>query len=157
MANLNNLGLLARDRGDYRQADVLFAQVVEADRKILGPQHIQVGRSLNNWAESVRRSGDPRRAEKLLRESVAIHAKSLSPTHWQTVSTESLLGRCLIDQLRFAEAERLLLNAHTWLEREFGATHTRATIVAERIVELYEAWRKQAQAAQWRAKLRPPA
>ena len=38
-ANLSNLGQLARDRGDYPQAYALFAQVVAADRKILGPGH----------------------------------------------------------------------------------------------------------------------
>jgi non-specific serine/threonine protein kinase/serine/threonine-protein kinase len=156
-ANLSNLGLVARDRGNYREADVLFAEVIEADRRILGPQHVQVGRSLNNWAESVRRSGDPVRAEKLLRESVAIHATALSPTHWQTVSTESLLARSLVEQRRFLEAERLLLNAHAVLVKEFGAAHVRTTTVAERIVELYDAWKRTDQASEWRAKARPSA
>jgi non-specific serine/threonine protein kinase/serine/threonine-protein kinase len=158
VANLSNLGLLARDRGDYREADGLFQQVIAADRKIFGPDHIQVGRALNNWAESVRRSGDPRRAEQLLRESVAIHAKALSPTHWQTATTRSLLARCLIEQGRFPEAERLIEDAYDILAREFGASHTRTTAVAQRAVELYDAWKRPERAAEWRTRLaRPPA
>jgi tetratricopeptide (TPR) repeat protein len=152
-ANLSNLGLLARDRGDYRQADILFAQVVAADKRVLGPAHIQVGRALNNWAESVRRSGDPRRAESLLRESIAIHAAALSPTHWQTASTRSLLAQCLIAEQRFAEAERLLLEAYATISREFGVAHARTKTVAERTVELYDAWKRPTEAGEWRTKL----
>jgi non-specific serine/threonine protein kinase/serine/threonine-protein kinase len=152
-ANLSNLGLLTRDRGDYRQADILFAQVVAADKRVLGPAHIQVGRALNNWAESVRRSGDPRRAEKLLRESIAIHAAALSPAHWQTAVTRSLLAQCLIAERRFAEAERLLLDAYATISREFGVTHARTKAIAERMVELYDAWKRPTEAAEWRTKL----
>jgi tetratricopeptide (TPR) repeat protein len=154
IANLSNLGLLARDRGNYKEADSLFEQVIAADRKIYGSDHIQVGRALNNWAESVRRSGDAARAEGLFRESIVIHSRALSATHWQTASTKSLLARCLVDQRRFAEAERLLLDAHAALTREFGPTHVRTTTVAERVVELYEAWKKSSQANEWRTKLR---
>jgi hypothetical protein len=64
---------------------------------------------------------------------------------------------CLVDQGRFAEAERLLLNAHARLEREFGAAHTRATTVASRLVELYVAWKRPEQAAEWRGKAQPAA
>jgi hypothetical protein len=42
------------------------------------------------------------------------------------------------------------------LEKEFGPAHTRVTTVAERIVELYDAWKRPAQAAEWRAKPRAP-
>jgi non-specific serine/threonine protein kinase/serine/threonine-protein kinase len=156
-ANLSNLGLLARDRGDYRRADELFAQVVDQDRRILGPGHVLVGRALSNWAESVLRSGDSARAETLSRESVAILAKALSPAHWQTLTAESLLALCLVDQRRFAEAEPLLLNAYARLEKEFGAAHIRSTTVGARVVELYDAWKRPEQAAEWRAKTRPAA
>jgi hypothetical protein len=105
----------------------------------------------------VRRSGDPGRAEQLLRTSVAIHAKALSPGHWQTATTQSLLAQCLVSQRRFAEAERLLVEAYATLAREFGATHARTTVVAERVVELYDAWQRPKPAAEWRAKMRPPA
>ena len=156
-ANLSNLGLLSRDRGDYRQADALFAQVVAADRQILGPNHLLVGRALNNWAESVRRSGDPKRAESLLRESVAVHAAALSEGHWQTAMTRSLLGQCLVAQRRFADAERLLLAAYAAILSEFGAAHTRTTAVVEKIVELYDIWKRPGQATEWRTKLPRPA
>ena len=67
-------------------------------------------------------------------------------------ATRSLLGRCLVDEGRFAEAE-LLLDAYATLSREFGAAHTRTKTVAERIVELYDASTRPAQSAEWRGKL----
>jgi serine/threonine-protein kinase len=89
---------------------------------------------------------------------VAIHAKALSPTHWQTATTRSLLARCLIEQGRFPEAERLIEDAYDILAREFGASHTRTTAVAQRAVELYDAWKRPERAAEWRTRLaRPPA
>jgi serine/threonine protein kinase/Tfp pilus assembly protein PilF len=156
-ANLSNLGLLARDRGDYLEADRLFAQVVAADRKVLGPGHVQVGRALNYWAESVRRSGDAARAAELLRESIAIHSSALAPNHWQTASTRSMLARCLVDLRRFAEAERLLIDAYAVVEKEFGMTHERVQAVVERVVELYDTWKRPEQAALWRQRLVRPA
>jgi tetratricopeptide (TPR) repeat protein len=155
-ANLNNLALVARDRGDYKQADEMFSQVAAMDRKLLGPRHIQVARLLNNWGEAVRRGGDPRRAETLLRESWAIHNDVLSPTHWQTVATEMLIVRSLIDQRRFPEAERMFNEAFPLIEREFGPNHARVQAAIERAVELYGAWNRPAQAAAWRSKLNRP-
>jgi tetratricopeptide (TPR) repeat protein len=155
-ANLNNLALVARDRGDYKRADDMFAQVIEMDRKLLGPRHIQVARLLNNWGEAVRRGGDPRRAETLLRESWAMHREALSPTHWQSVATEMMIVRCLIDQRRFPDAERMLYEAFPLIEKEFGPTHARTQTAAERAVELYTAWNRPAQVDAWRARLKKP-
>jgi serine/threonine protein kinase/tetratricopeptide (TPR) repeat protein len=155
-ANLNNLALVARDRGDYKRADDMFAQVIEMDRKLLGPRHIQVARLLNNWGEAVRRGGDPRRAETLLRESWAMHREALSPTHWQSVATEMMIVRCLIDQRRFPDAERMLNEAFPLIEKEFGPTHARTQTAAERAVELYTAWNRPAQVDAWRARLKKP-
>jgi tetratricopeptide (TPR) repeat protein len=155
-ANLNNLALVARDRGDYKQADEMFSQVAAMDRKLLGPRHIQVARLLNNWGEAVRRGGDPRRAETLLRESWAIHNDVLSPTHWQTVATQMLIVRCLIDQRRFPDAERMFNEAFPLIEREFGPNHARVQAAIERAVELYGAWNRPAEAAAWRSKLNRP-
>jgi len=152
-ANLNNLALVARDRGDYTKANVLFAQVVAADRQMLGPEHLDVGRTLNSWGESVRLGGDPRQAETIFRESLAIHARVLPAGSWQIASTETLIARCLVDERRFADAERMMLEAFPIVEARFGPGHPRVTAVAERVVALYEAWGKPEKANEWRAKL----
>jgi tetratricopeptide (TPR) repeat protein len=151
-SNLNNLALVARERGDYARASALYAQVVAADRQMLGPQHLETAAAMNGWAESLRLAGDPRQAEKIFRESLAIHARVLPPSSWQIAATESLVARCLVDERRFAEAERMLLEAYPIVETKFGPGHPRSTTVAGRLVALYEAWGKPDKVAEWRAK-----
>jgi len=156
-SNVNNLALVARERGDYAKASALYAQVVAADRQMLGPDHLETAAVMNGWAESLRLAGDPRQAEKIFRESLAIHARVLPPGSWQIAATESLIARCLVDQRRFAEAERMMLEAYPIVEAKFGPAHPRSTTVAGRLVALYEAWGKPDQVAEWRAKLEPRA
>lgn len=156
-ANLSNLALVARDRGDYARANAIFVQVVAMDRQILGPDHLIVAGSLNYWGESLRLVGDARRAEGVLRESLAIHVKALPEGHWMIAATQTLIARALVDQRRFAEAERLMLEAYPIVDAHFGARHPRVTAVVERIVALYDAWGKPEKAAAWREKLPKPA
>jgi non-specific serine/threonine protein kinase/serine/threonine-protein kinase len=155
-ANLNNLGLVARDRGDYATANALFAQVVAMDRQLLGPGHLDLARSLNNWGEALRLGGDAGRAESVFRESLAIHARALPRGHWQIAATQTMVARCLVEQRRFVEAERLMLEAYPIVEAQFGRGHRRVTAVVERAVALYEAWGKPDKAREWRAKLEGP-
>jgi tetratricopeptide (TPR) repeat protein len=152
-ANLSNLGLVARDSGDYAKANALFAQVVAIDRQTLGPDHLIVAGSLDYWGESLRLGGDARRAEEVLRESLAIRVKALPRGHWMIAATQTLIARALVDQRRFAEAERLLLEAYPIVEVRFGPGHRRVTAVVERVVALYDAWGKPDKASEWRAKL----
>jgi non-specific serine/threonine protein kinase/serine/threonine-protein kinase len=100
--------------------------------------------------------GDARRAEEVLRESLAIHVKALPQGHWMIAATETLIARALVDQRRFAEAERLMLEAYPIVDAQFGAGHRRVTAVVERVVALYGAWGKPDKAAEWRAKLPKP-
>jgi non-specific serine/threonine protein kinase/serine/threonine-protein kinase len=72
-------------------------------------------------------------------------------------ATQTLIARALVDQRRFAEAERLMLEAYPIVDAHFGARHPRVTAVVERIVALYDAWGKPEKAAAWRAKLPKPA
>jgi hypothetical protein len=124
-ANLNNLGLLARDRGDYAAVGRFFEQAVAMDRSRFGPGNIVVARGLNSWAESLRLGGDPRRVEGPLRGSLAIHSSVLPAGHWRTAAIRTLIARCLIDQRRFTKAERLLLAVHPVVDAEFGPGHRR--------------------------------
>jgi non-specific serine/threonine protein kinase/serine/threonine-protein kinase len=152
-ANLHNLGLVARDRGDYEAANGYFEESVAMDRARLGTDHIQVARSLNNWAESLRLGGEAGRAEGLLRESLAIHSKVLPAGHWQTAMTQTLIALCLMQQSRFPEAERLVLEAYPAVEKQVGPGDRRLRTVGERVLQLYEAWGRSEKAAEWRAKL----
>jgi tetratricopeptide (TPR) repeat protein len=154
-ASLSNLANVARLRGDYAVASARLAEVVEMDRRLLGPDHLEVAHDLNALGDSLRLGGDARRAEEVLRESLAIQARVLPSNHWQIASTRTMVALCLVDRRRFAEAERLTLEAYPIVEKEFGPGHRRVAVVVERLVALYEAWGKPERAGEWKAKLEP--
>ncbi len=96
-------------------------------------------------------------AEPLVRECLAIRERK-EPDAWTTFRTRFLLGWSLFGQEKYAEAESFLLQSYAGMaQREakipVKIRHDRLTEGVERLVQLYDAWGKPDQAAQWRAKL----
>ena len=92
-------------------------------------------------------------AEPLLHEAIAqVDASTMRVTYAATLGGQarSALGQCLLVQGRHEKAEPLLLEAHNMLPttRKLQIEETRSRLVA-----LYEAWNKPAEAARWRAHL----
>jgi serine/threonine protein kinase len=95
-------------------------------------------------------------AEAVLRESLAIRERK-QPDAWTTFNTRSLLGGSLLGQQKPADAEPLLLAGFAGLNQRAAAippqAKPRLAEAAERLVKLYEATGKSAEAAKWRAEL----
>ncbi len=100
-------------------------------------------------------------AEPLLREGLAIREKT-QPDKWGTFNMQSQLGGALLGQGKYAEAEPLLLRGYAGMKRRRDAIppqgRDRLPEAAERLIELYAATKKPAEAAKWRAEraLYPP-
>ncbi len=62
------------------------------------------------------------------------------------------LGRCLKRMARYPEAQEQLLEAHRVLDAAVGDGHMRTIRAVRALVDLYEAWGKPNQAADWRAR-----
>ena len=62
-----------------------------------------------------------------------------------------MLGECLMAQNRYEEAETLLLESHTAMNKAMGANDPRVQRAKARLVKLYEAWGKPEEAAVYRA------
>jgi tetratricopeptide (TPR) repeat protein/tRNA A-37 threonylcarbamoyl transferase component Bud32 len=95
-------------------------------------------------------------AEPLLRECLAIRQKA-APDEWSRFDTMSLLGGALLGQGRCAEAEPLIVPGYEGMKAREARIpvpdRSRLLDAAERVVRLYEAWGKPAQAASWKTKL----
>ena len=93
-------------------------------------------------------------AEGVLRESLAICEKS-DPNDWRRFAAMSMLGRALVGQRRFAEAERLIVTGYESLKAHEATipqpNRSGVAVAGRSIVELYESWGKTDQAARWRA------
>ena len=103
------------------------------------------------------RQGQSAPAEPLLREALPV-LEEKEPEQSGTFVAQSLLGASLVGQQQYATAEPILLNAFERLKKrdEQKPSPSRAKPLreaGERMVQLYEAWGKPGQAAEWRAKL----
>jgi tetratricopeptide (TPR) repeat protein len=119
-------------------------------------QHL-LAAALDLLGEALLRQGRHAEAEPHLRECLAIRLE-LNPGRSYVFHVQSLLGWALLGQKQFAEAEPLLAKAYEELnQREaLQPSPARARVVhqtVERLVQLYEAWGKPAQAGAWRKKL----
>jgi hypothetical protein len=95
-------------------------------------------------------------AEPLLREGLAAREKQ-QPGTWLVAATQGMLGEALAGQQKYAEAEPLLLAGYAGLQSNPASIpaswRNRPALLRERLVQLYEAWGKPAEAARWRKEL----
>ena len=153
MSNLARTYLL---EGRYAEAEPLFSQALRIRRRLLGPTHpdtADVEALLSELKLREQKYGD---AEPLLREALNALQKT-RPGDWRTFNVESLLGAALSGQHRYAEAEPLLLSGYAGLAQRRGTIPANDRYhlanAGDRIIELYRAWGRSEEAAEWRAKL----
>ena len=75
--------------GDYAGAEPLYRRALAINEKALGPDHLDVARSLNNLAGLLKAKGNYAAAEPLYRRALAIAEKALGPDH-PNVATVSI-------------------------------------------------------------------
>jgi serine/threonine protein kinase/Tfp pilus assembly protein PilF len=152
----------------------LFDQGKPAEAETLQRQELALWRKLNEngspqpafatgLADSLARltrnllaQDKPADAEPLARECSALFEKQ-SSNDWAAFHARSLLGASLLGQKRFAEAEPLLLAGYEGLrsrgEKIPPEDKPRLKEALDRLVQLYEASGKPAQAADWKRRL----
>jgi serine/threonine protein kinase/tetratricopeptide (TPR) repeat protein len=154
------LARVCRDEGKLAESEALFQQVLTAQQKVLGPDNPDVASTLVDLAITRLKRNRSAETEPLLRQALTIREKS-APDRWLTFQTCSLLGASLLNQKKYGEAERLLLQGYEGMKvREAQIppmAKKRPVEAAERIVKLYEAWGKPEKAAEWRKRLNQPA
>jgi tetratricopeptide (TPR) repeat protein len=93
-------------------------------------------------------------AEPILRECLAIREKA-QPDAWTTFNTQSTLGGALLGQKKYAEAGPLLLKGYGGMKAREKTIPPqslgRIPEALDRLIELYAATDKPAEAAKWRA------
>ncbi len=152
---LNSMSHLARshhDQGKFAEGDRLFAQVLATSERALGPAHRLAVQARDALGASLLREGRGAEAAAILQRNLELRTET-APGSWQTASTQSRLGECLLTLGRFAEAEPLLLASHEALRK--NAAKIPASSQAElaragaRIERLYTAWEQPAKAEAW--------
>jgi eukaryotic-like serine/threonine-protein kinase len=149
----STLGLVSLARGDYDAAEATFRGALETYKKTFPDDNAYTAVPMLGLGLALTAKGKPAVAEPLLRGSLAVFQKRLPAGHWQTAMAENALGYCLASMKRFDEAEPLLLRSYAVIKAKRGENSRATKDCADRIVKLYDGWRKPEQAAEYRALL----
>ena len=95
-------------------------------------------------------------AEPIARECLEARQVAM-PDRWLTFNAMSMLGGALLGQGQYAEAEPLLLSGYKGMKQREDTIPAQGKVrlqeTLERLVQLYEAWDKPDQAAEWKQTL----
>jgi serine/threonine-protein kinase len=143
--------LLGRNR--YAEAAKWCREVLNLRGKTLPDSHMAVSTAMSVLGRSMDGMDSLADGEHWLRESLRLRKQSLPEGHWLILSSESILGAHMVVARRFEDAEALLLPAERKLVEARGEEAPVVNDVRKRIVALYKAWGKTAEAGKWEAKL----
>jgi serine/threonine protein kinase/lipopolysaccharide biosynthesis regulator YciM len=136
------------------EAERLYRRVVDASSRQKPRNDRFYTEALSNLGRCLVHNAKFPEAVERLRECLKIK-KSIQPNDWSTANAQSLLGESLAAQKAFQEAEQLLLAGHKALveSREKILPIERDEVLRDataRLVRLYEALNKPAEAEKWR-------
>jgi hypothetical protein len=86
------LAMIYDDEGKYEQADALFTQVVELEKRVEGPEHPATLRTISNMANLYVHWGKYPQAEELFTRTLEIKKRVLGPEHPDAAVTLYSLG-----------------------------------------------------------------
>jgi tetratricopeptide (TPR) repeat protein len=120
---LKAAGIYTWRRGSYEEAEPLFQRALTIREKALGPDHPEVGASLNNLASLYGDQGRYEEAEPLYQRALAIYEKALSPDHPDVAHPVLGLAHLHQAQNRPENAEPLFRRALALRESALGPGH----------------------------------
>ena len=140
--------------GRNAEAAAWCRKVLALRGKTLMDSHPAVATAMAVLGRALGRMDSLKEGERWLRESWALRKATLPPGHFLIASSESILGEHLILAKRYPEAEARLLAGEAALVKARGEEAPIIQDARKRLVSLYTAWDKPAEAARWRAKLK---
>jgi serine/threonine protein kinase/TolA-binding protein len=99
------LGDILFYRGRIDEAAALFEGVLDAQRRLYGPNNNTVADTLGSLAQVRLAQNKPAEAEQLIREALAAHRESQSAAYLQIGYLQTMLATALLKQQKFATAE----------------------------------------------------
>ena len=148
---MNELGNISVQRERYDDAEAYFRRMLSIYHQIYGDKHYLIGLATSNLATVYLRRHDYAAAERLYRDAVRRLTDAQGPDHMNTGIARIKLGRTLLYEKRFGEAEVESLAGYDVLARQanpsFGfLQNARHDLVAE-----YDSLKTPDRAARFRA------
>lgn len=149
---LNTIGLLALRRGDGPSAEDAFRRAYEIRLSALGSTHRLTLNARTGIADALLMADRPAEAEAIAADAATVQRDSGLVDPVLVGSTLRVWGRALSRLGRYQEAEDHLLEAWELQSVELGEDHVHTRSNIPPLVELYEAWGRTDDAAEWRAR-----
>jgi tetratricopeptide (TPR) repeat protein len=137
-SSLNYLALLYESQGRYSEAEPLYLQAVEIDRRSLPEDHPSLATHLNNLALLYKSQGRYSEAEPLYLQAVEIDRRSLPEDHPSLAIDLNNLALLYKSQGRYSEAEPLYLQALEINRRSLPEDHPSLARDFNNLAGLYE-------------------
>jgi tetratricopeptide (TPR) repeat protein len=157
---LVSLGHVLDERGQSQDAENYIREGLDMSRKLLGNDHPDVASALGWLVDALAYRGKLREAEPLAREYLHFFEKRDPESYW-AFSARFMLGANLMGQMKFADAEPLLISGYEGMARTKGKIESssaygpqiRLKDTLELLVALHEVTGRPNQAAVWKQKL----
>jgi len=146
-AAYNNLAWMLMDLDRQEEAEANFMKSLDMLDDIgLPADHLNRTFPTSGIAKIYRRQGRLDEAERLYRDMLAVRLEVLEEDHRLVSEMKTNLAGVLLDQQRWDEAETLLLDARERLLRDRGPEDKRSQDAIGRLIQLYEATGREAEA-----------
>ncbi len=152
MVILGNLASAERHAGRLAEAEAALRRVLESQRAVLGPEHRNTLTTETKLAGVLAEVGRADEAEAMFRAALATGDRTLPEGDWLRGALRHLLGACLVDRGRAAEAVPVLEEGHAMLAATLGADHVRTRGCAVTLWRACDALGDAEGVAVWRAK-----
>ncbi|NOX57947.1 MAG: serine/threonine protein kinase [Planctomycetes bacterium] len=147
---MGNLSEVLLRQGETEEAESLARKVVKGMRATIGEEHMQTLIAMNNLAGQLRDQGRHSEAVVMYEEVLRVASKVLPEGHWVACVFEGGMGKSLIALEQFEKAEQHLNHTFQCLRDTLGIEHRHCQTCIERLVQLYELWKKPERANEFR-------
>lgn len=135
----NNLAFMMMDLDRWEEAREYFELSLEMQDAVgLPPRHLNRTFPTTGLAKLLYFEGEYEQSEAIYRDMLAIRQEVLGDEHRLTAESKSNLSAVLLETDQLAEAEVLLLEAHTFFKATQNATSVRRVETALRLADLYQ-------------------
>jgi len=134
-------GLLA-NAGKFTEAVEQFRKSLSLRIKTLGENHPLTALTYVGMGDALINIKNFTEAEVKINKGIDIYKNALPQDHWNISHAESILGKCYSAEGRYAEAEKLLLEAYKNLVDKKGSRDNLTRYALKSIIKNYERWGK---------------
>ena len=134
---LRKAGNYLRERGQYREAEMLLQKSLSICERILEPIHLDLAIVLNDLAGLYWAKGEFALAEPLFQRSLAIREQILGPIDLAVARNLGNLGSLYMGKGNYKLAESFALRACTIFEQVLGSDHLDLTPALNNLAAIY--------------------